>query len=242
MQLVEGVNKSILTASLRACVRIVPDVIPLLSKSTRLRLVDSVPYKSFDFFLSALYGLVNGVYYGNIGGIFIDTMANLISGQLTDAFYRAWADDGHFSELPGYLQADLEAMILQQYDYVDNFFRDIIDARIDGTPIEPLLYRAQLWANQWNSAYNNAMLSISANEGGKLMWVEGDTGQKCPVCLALDGIVAYAREWDELGVRPQSPPNPLLACGGWRCLCKLVPTDKRRTRNAAEKIGGIVGA
>jgi hypothetical protein len=202
----------------------------------RYSIAEPTEYKSYEFFLSALRGLVAGVYYGNIGGIFIDTMANLISGQLTAAYMSAWMEEGNFTDLPDYLQADLEAMILQQYQYVDQFFRDIIDARIDGAPLAPLMYRAQLWANQYNSAYNRALLEIEKNEGGKLMWVEGDTGKKCGVCLALDGIVAYASEWDLAGVRPQSPPNSRLACGGWKCLCRLVPTKKRRTRNAFDEI------
>jgi hypothetical protein len=229
-------NRDLLTASIRAVVRVVPDVLPLLPARVRYSIAEPTEYKTYEFFLSAIQGLVAGVYYNNIGGIFIDTLANLISGQLTAAYMSAWMEEGHFTDLPAYLQADLENMILQQYDFIDQFFRDIIDARLDGLPLEPLMYRAQLWANQYNSAYNRALLAIEKNEGGKLMWVEGDTGKKCPVCLALDGIVAYASEWDLAGVRPQSPPNPRLGCGGWRCLCKLVPTKKRRTPKAFDRI------
>lgn len=48
----------------------------------------------------------------------------------------------------------------------------------------------------------------------------------------LNGIVAYAREWNEYGIHPQSPPNDLLECGGWRCQCRLVSTAKRVTPKA----------
>ena len=220
--------------------RVVPDVLPHLSQRARYALTEPEPYKSFDFFLSAIIGLVNGVYYGNIGGIFIDTMANLISGQLTDAYMRAWADDGHFSELPDYLQQQLEQTILNQYNFVDQFYRDIIDARVDGTPIEPLLFRAQMWANQWNSAYNEAMRLMAVHNGGKMIWRYGDADH-CPTCRALHGIVAYATEWEAAGVHPQDPPNPLLKCGGWRCACSLLPTDKRRSPKALDTILNIVG-
>jgi hypothetical protein len=34
-------------------------------------------------------------------------------------------------------------MIADEFTHVEGLFRDIVDARIDGTPIDPLLARAQ---------------------------------------------------------------------------------------------------
>ncbi len=216
--------------------RAVPDTISRLSVQARYVLVEPTPYKTYEFFLSAIQGLVHGVYQGLIGGIFIDTLANLISGQLTDAFQRAWSDDEHFTELPDYLREPLESMILTQYDYVDQFYRDIVDARIDGTPIDPLLFRAQLWAQRWTEAYNQAVSIISEVNGGKLLWSLGATEDHCTTCLVLNGVVAYAREWNELGVHPQGAPNDLIECGGWVCDCVLSPTDQRRSPKAYDTI------
>jgi hypothetical protein len=186
---------------------------------------------------NAIEGLVNGVYNGNIGGQFIDTMANIISGQLTQAYRQAWEDEGmtdYFA--PDYLSESLEAMILNQYDYVDQFYRDIVDARVDGTSVSPLLARAKLWANQWNAGYNEAVRLITLQGGGNLVWEYGDA-EHCNTCLSLNGIVARADEWDTLGVKPQ---GDMLECGGWNCKCALVSTDRRRSPNAYGRIEEIL--
>lgn len=216
---------------LRLAVMAVPDVLRYLSGKARW-LAYQPAIKTYEYMLKQVKGLVRGVYNGHIRGDFIDVMANLISGQLTQAYNRAWEDEGDGTELPEYLQFSLDDMILGQYDYVDAFYRDIIDAALDGKPIAPLLARAELWANQYNNAYNEAVRLISVETGGRLEWKLGATEQHCPECAALDGIVAFASEWDILGVRPQNPPNSRLTCGGWRCDCSLTPTGKRRTPNA----------
>jgi hypothetical protein len=233
-------DNALLLASLRATVRVVPSVLPHLSTRTRYALAEPTEYKSYEFFYSAIVGLVEGVYQGLIGGIFIDTLANLISGQLTDAYQRAWADEGNFGDLPPYLLVSLEDAILSQYEHVDQFYRDIVDARVDGTPIEPLLNRAQMWANRWREAYNEALRLITLENGGKMEWIEGDTIQKCETCVALDGIVMYAKEWEALGVHPQGAPNDALICGGWHCDCRLSPTEKRRTPKGFDTVLNIV--
>lgn len=233
-------NKSLLLASLRAVVRVVPDVLPHLSTRTRYALAEPTEYKTYEFFYTAIVGLVEGVYQGFIGGVFIDTLANLISGQLTDAYMRAWADDGNFSELPPYLLQSLETAILDQYNYVDQFYRDIVDARVDGTSIAPLINRAQMWANRYNEAYNETMRLITLENGGKLEWIEGDTIQKCETCVALNGMVLYAKEWESLGVHPQGAPNDKLICKGWHCDCTLLPTDKRRSPKGFATVMNII--
>ncbi len=193
-------------------------------------------YKTTDYMLNAIEGLVNGVYNNLVGGDFIDAMANLISGQLTQAFQQALEDEGYTDfVMPDYLNAALESMILSQYDYVDGFFRDIINARIDGTSVSPLLARARLWANQWQAAYNEAIRLMTLEGGGNLMWVYGEA-EHCETCNSLNGIVASAKEWDELGVQPQNPPNNMISCGGWNCQCSLTPTDKRRSPKAYDTI------
>jgi len=233
-------NKTILLASLRATVRIVPEVIPHLSAKARREICEPTEYKTYEFFLSAIVGLVEGVYQGFIGGVFIDTLANLISGQLEDAYMRAWADEGYFSELPPYLRSALESLILTQYEHVDQFYRDIVNARVDETSIVPLINRANLWAQRWVEAYNEALRLIALENGDRLIWQLGATEQHCTTCGALNGIVAFAKEWDELGVHPQGGPNALLECGGWKCDCSLSRTDQRRSPKAYDTILNIV--
>lgn len=212
----------------------------IVSKKTILYYgVNIGTYKTTEFFEQTLTRLVNNVYDGYISGEFIDVMANLISGQLTQAYEQAWADEGNEGELPDYLTESVESMILNQYEHVDQFYRDIVDARVDETPINPLLARVPLWAVRWDEAYNTATLLIASNEGGNLEWKLGETEEHCETCSALNGIVARASEWEELGVYPQSAPNEMLECGGWKCDCDLVPTDKRRSPKAFDSIMSI---
>lgn len=229
-----------LNSLLRQAVKLYPDVRPLLSDKARFYMYQTTAYKTYDYMLKQIIGLVRGVYSGNVGGQFIDTMASLISGQLTQAYEQAWKDEGDGSEFPEYLNAPLEDEILKQYDFVDGFYRAIVDARIDKTSIDPLLVRAELWANAYSTAYENATSIITAETGGKEEWVLGATEEHCPECADLNGIVAFAKEWDTLNVRPKNPPNNKLTCGGWRCDCERRPTDKRRSPNAYGRIEEIM--
>jgi len=171
-------------------------------------------------------------------------MANIISGQLTQAYEQAWADSGGEDEMPEYLTAPLEAAILNQYDYVDQYYRDIVDARVDETSVDPLLSRAAQWANQWNAAYENAKLLINTKNGGNLIWRKGETEHGCQTCADLDGIVAWASEWETLGVHPRGYPNSKLECEGGgpanNCDCTLEPTDQRRSAGAYGRIEEII--
>ncbi len=224
----------------REAVRIIPNLREHLSARSRWLLYEPTEYKTYDYMLAAITGLVRGVYSGLVGGAFIDTMANLISGQLTQAYQQAFEDEG-FTDfaLPEYLAMSLEAAILTQYDYVDGFYRDIVDARVDQTSIDPLLTRAGMWANRWTESYNEAVRLITVENGGRLMWQYGEA-EHCETCRALNGIVAFAKEWDMLGVKPQNAPNNLIECGGWNCQCALVTTDKRRSPGAYGRIEAAI--
>jgi hypothetical protein len=199
-------------------------------------LADIGALKTYDYYLSKLESLVKTLYVGAIGGEFVPIMENLILGQISNAYETAWVDSGF--ELPpdNYIRDASQAFVAEQQAFVQDFYRAIIDAKVDQTPIEPLLARAGLWANQWNTAYNDALRLIGVEEGSKMVWRFGATEEHCSTCLALNGIIAFASEWDESGVRPQNAPNQHLECGGWRCDCSLEVTDKRRSPNALTRI------
>lgn len=230
---------NVLLKQIREVVKAVPDVKPYLSGKARFALYVPEHFKTLEFMLGQIRRLVTSLYNNQIGGDFIDIMANIISGQLRDAYIQAWNEYGETGELPDYLQSAYEADVLAQYDHVDGFFRDIIDARIDGKPIDPLIARVDLWANRWTESYNNAIRLIQVENGGNLEWVYGDTDH-CETCMNLNGIVMSAREWDTLGVKPQSAPNNKLECGGWKCQCRLEPTGKRRSPGAYGRVEEII--
>lgn len=198
--------------------------------------------KSLPFFSRTIARLVKSVYDGVIGGEFIDTLKNLVKGQMRKAYEEAWTDDGNELPLPEYLKTAAEALADDQAGYVDGFYKAIIDARVSGASIDPLQARGELWANRYTQAKNDAVAAIAAESGGKLIWIEGDTVDKCDTCLALNGVVAYATEWQQAGFRPQNAPNQMLDCGGWKCGCRLEATDKRRSPRALETLMNIATA
>lgn len=220
---------------IRDIVKEVPSVRKYLSEKARYYLYTPEAYKSEDFFLAQVEGLVRSLYGNFIGGEFIDTMANLISGQIRDAYEKAYFDAGYEGELPSYLETSYQDFVLEQYNFVDRFFRDIIDARIDGKPIDSLLNRARLWAGRWKEAYQKATVLITKNEGGNMEWVYSDA-EHCNTCRSLNGIVASAREWEASGFKPQ---GRMLDCKGYNCKCELKPTKKRRSPNALGRITAI---
>jgi len=232
-----------LTDFIARAVLLFPRVIPSLKSSF---------FKTYDFMLRTIEGLVKGVYNGNVSGDFVDIMQSLITGQMTQAYQQAWEDSGETSfSLPDYLQSALQATINEQadFDFIYNFYQDIVDAKVDGTPIEPLLARAELWAQRYTEAYNDAVHLMELENGGKEEWVLGDTEQHCWICRSLNGIVMYAHEWEELGIEPQNAPNPILSlsngdengCGGWRCDCRKQPTDRRRTPKGFNTVLNLIG-
>lgn len=217
----------------------VPSIIPHLEHDF---------YKTYDFFLTTLKNMVRSVYNAQAGGQFVDTLASLIRGQLKNAFLQAWEDSGETAfVLPEYLQSALDQLTVDQtnFDYIYNYYKDIVNARVDQTPIDPLLTRAEAWANQYNAAYNQAKLLIDTENGGNLIWRKGETEHGCATCAALDGMVMSAKEWDSLNLHPQGYPNPLLECQGGgpanNCDCTLLPTDKRRSPKGYSTVLNIIG-
>jgi hypothetical protein len=199
--------------------------------------------KSYEYFLRTILHLVNSVYDGYIAGEFIDITASLIQGQLTRAYQEAVEEAGlDIDQMTPEMNGELEEIILNEFNYVDRFYRDIIDARINETSIQPLLARAELWANRFNDTKNKAALTIKAQFGGRLEWVLGATEEHCETCARLNRLVAFASEWRQSGIFPQNPPNPVLECGGWKCDCKLQDTERRRSPKVLETLMDIATA
>ncbi len=224
--------------------RRVVDTLPAVKAYLSDESLAAIEYiKTYDYFLGRVSGLVRRAHGGEVGTVeFSNAMSELINGQMRNAYNTAWFDSdlgGETSaQLPDYLEESLSNFIASQsnmqWSYM--YYADIQKARAGMGTLDSLISRASLWATRWNEAYSEAMKLITMRAGGRLMWVEGDTEDKCEVCKSLDGIVAYASLWDELNVRPQHAPNNKLQCGGWKCGCYFLPTNKRQTKDAKKKI------
>lgn len=201
--------------------------------------LDAWEIKTLDYFLRVLNAWVYDLWNSEIEkDEFIDRLADLIQQQLTRAWNEGMRANGlEMSDMTDEWQNELNDIIANEYSFVDKFAADIVAGR--GGSVESFRVRAALWANRYTDVVNRAKV-MTAGKGVKMEWVYNPNKEHCETCPALNGIVAFASEWDELGVRPQSPPNDLLSCGGWGCGCSLKPTDRRRTPKAYTVIMNIV--
>jgi len=189
--------------------------------------------KTQDFYNRVLMTWVNDLYTKEVTEAeFVDKMAEVIDQQLT----RAWnegmrANDLDPSEMTEEQFATLQDIIANEYMFVDQFAADIASGNYT---LPQLQARAGVWANRYNDVANQAKLE-TAELKDKYIWVYGDT-EHCDTCARLNGLVATAKEWSIAGIKPQSPPNDRLDCGGWRCKCELKPTDKRRSTKVLDTL------
>jgi len=235
------------TEQIRAAVMLNPDVYPYLSGRVRFSLYDYDETKTEATYFRQLWSRVLALYRSEIHmGEFLTELSNIVQNQITRAWRAALRDEGldpNLASTPGgEFYDEMEAMVLSEFDYADNFAYDIARAGANQSGFEPFRMRTELWANRYNDAYNKATLEINTQLGGKLEWKLGETEEHCETCAALNELVAFAHEWQTAGFRPQNPPNPLLDCGGWQCDCKLVATDKRRNPKVLNTLMNIAVA
>jgi hypothetical protein len=139
--------------------------------------------------------------------------------------------------------AELAGIVADEISQSYNLESDIMDAALADPPIPVNTFRSRiaLWVNRYNDTKNQAIAYYSGL-GQRLKWKEGGTHDKCDTCVALNGLVAFASEWEQAGFHPQQPPNDLLACSGWKCECELEPTNERRSYGVMAKLLDIAAA
>jgi hypothetical protein len=94
--------------------------------------------------------------------------------------------------------------------------------------------RVELWVNRYNAVKNKAKATTCADK--KLRWtlnVLRISKEHCESCLKLAGKVKRASQWAASGWEPQ---GRMLACGGWRCACALVPTDEPMSKGPLPRL------
>ena len=218
--------------------------------------VDTVPEVKAHLKSETLEALKNANTYGRQlwkycldlyrtgdGGAFLTLFIDAIKNQLT----RAWNDGAREvgvepEEMTDIDLNELKAIIDSEYDHVIDLGEAIIASR-GGTLVEfrqQFRNRVDMWVNRYEDVANRARVYFGGRQ--RIIWVLGETEEHCETCARLNGIVAFAYEWEQSGIRPQSPPNPILTCGGWQCDCTLEPTDKRRSPDALGTLMDIATA
>ena len=200
--------------------------------------------KTADAYELHVWSYMREFFTGGVDAFgFIDLMAAEIDNQL----WRGWREGAEsvgvypedFEDIDN---AVIESSIGNEQDYLDGIAGDIEAFIAEGGHTDAefnaaFRQRAVLWARGYQLAVDKAVLHFGGKD--KLEWVLGDSEESCATCLALNGIVAWAQEWNEAAV---VPGGNMLACGGWQCHCTLEPTDKRRTSGALGKLLDIMTA
>jgi hypothetical protein len=192
------------------------------------------------------------LFKGEIGLTdWLEGFAGAIDTQLTKAWNEGADEVGVLPEdmTPEDL-AILDGIINEEYNFMYSLGDEIelLSRETRELPIDEALdkfrsefnSRLDIWGNRYADVVNQAKLHFGGKT--KLVWKMGATEKHCETCAQLDGIVAYAEEWEQAGIQPQSPPNSVLECGGWNCDCSLETTDARRSYDAFNKLLDIAAA
>ena len=201
-----------------------------------------------DSFARSMWKATKDLYANRAAFQFGSFMLDLIEQQ----YGRAWRegmkslDLSPKDDMTPDAEAILQDAVVAEFEHVQSYANDVVTASYSKAGYDQFRQRVDMWANRYNQIRELAVRTFAETQQ-RLQWVEGDTIQKCDICVRLDGIVAYAQEWDTLNVHPQNAPNPYLApsngktgCSGWHCDCKLIPTDNRRSPKAFDMIMNIV--
>ena len=124
---------------------------------------------------------------------------------------------------------ELQQMIANEINLLFPFLLDIeANSKANGGKLGPLFTRSEMWILRATDAENRARASALSDP--RLAWRLGITEQHCGSCARLDGKIKKASYWQRLNIRPQSPPNEKLECGGYKCLCFFEPTTEPQSR------------
>jgi hypothetical protein len=201
-----------------------------------------VEIKTEAMFLRQLRAYCLQLFRGELGEFaWIDDMSTTIADQMGKAWREgARAVEVEPSEFTDEDNEELDKIIASEYEYVLALGSDILALRLMGGMLEEyrtkFAGRIEVWAHRYTDVVNQAKVWFGKRKKVKLKWEMGATEEHCATCAALNGIVAYAEDWERSGIHPQNPPNQALECGGWRCDCSLVPTKERATNNAFDEI------
>ena len=171
---------------------------------------------------------------------FYDAMEVTVRNGLTVAWYEGSSECGILpADLSPTERAAIAQAIAGELGHIDGFATEIeAGSKANGGKVGPLLARAEMWILRYQDVVNQAKVMACADQ--KLEWVWQAfkaTKEPCGTCRdKLNGKVKRASYWQQVGVRPQNPPNPYLECGGWECGCGLLVTDKPMSRGPLPKL------
>lgn len=176
-------------------------------------------------FRKGLRAAVRGLFEGVLDvGEFDNAMERTISRNIRQAWAEGAAECGinAYDEYSEEEKRAIDAFLVEQYKYIPDFTVAIIDNKKSEEPdLDKLFRRVDLWVNRYGEVVNQA--KAMACSDGKLEWRNNvHCKEHCTSCRKLNGKVKRGSYWAKT-IMPRSRD---LECGGFRCCCDLVQTDK----------------
>lgn len=130
------------------------------------------------------------------------------------------ADGGEpATQMPENLRKELSIWRAEQSRYLKKFVNALFKETFT---LDEVQRRADLWVNKSvNTMYYMGLAEAKAN--ARFMWIVDPVKEHCVTCLKLNGQIHRMKDYVRTGLLPQSPK---LVCGGYKCGCKLVPSDE----------------
>ena len=155
-----------------------------------------------------------------------DDMRNTMRAGYAGAVASALKALGAEAELP-YSGGgrEIEAMTNEDSLRLVGFFSFIREnSKEEGGKWSTVKARLRIWQLRWKEIKSMAMAFAAKAMKGKeklLTWIFGPTLEHCVDCTGYRGHTYPASMWAAVGALPQSRN---LACRGFRCECRLIPS------------------
>jgi hypothetical protein len=134
-------------------------------------------------------------------------------------------DGGGEGPMPDSLTEYVNQQVDAQFTFIDDVFAKLKELRKSGTQDEQAAYiegRADGYTASIQGIYSYAKIEAGGDRPGK--WEYGDTDH-CETCADLNGQIHPLSWFVDNGFIPQQTGSPTLACGGWRCQCRIVDPE-----------------
>lgn len=200
------------------------------------RLIEAAPSLwNVQTFARALRGIVLSLYNNQTDTVnFFDAATSIIYHGYTSAWYQGAKSAGiKPDELTPEETGAMQAAVFQQLLFLQGFADYIFQySRSMNNSMPAVINRMSLWLNRWNQFVNQGRMMARLDL--KYEWVVGKT-EHCRDCIRLSGKVKRGSQWLASGIHPQSRR---LACGGFKCQCSWVQTDKKLSKGPLPSVSG----
>ncbi len=174
---------------------------------------------------SAVRGAVRGLWSGAMGQL---EFVNAMRSAMERRFLQAWNEGARANGIKPDEMSDAERLRLRmeinsELPFVYGFAADIAaGSKLNGGKLTPLLTRAEMWANRYESIRQLAEVVTGGDK--KVAWTLGEA-EHCGSCLKLAGKIKRLSYWSDVGIVPAQPGVEYLECAGYNCACSLQPTE-----------------